>query len=118
MGVQRFSKLLRLMSVVELLKLNRKDFIAKKCKLLLPQNEGRQYAMTFHAEEEMTDDNLSIFDTERIVFTGKIVERQKDHNTKEWKYIVEGETISGSMAVVVGKLSITGKLVIITVYKM
>ena len=53
----------------------------------------RQYVMTFHAEEEMTDDNLSIFDVERVVLTGKIVERQKDQNTKEWKYIVEGETI-------------------------
>lgn len=77
----------------------------------------RQYVMTFHAEEEMADDNLSIYDIERVVFTGKIVERQKDHNTKEWKYIVEGETISFGMAVVVGKLSITGKLVIITTYK-
>ena len=77
----------------------------------------RQYVMTFHAEEEMTDDNLSIFDIERVVLTGNIVERQKDHNTKEWKYIVEGETISVGMAVVAAKLSITGKLVIITIYK-
>ena len=65
----------------------------------------------------MADDNLSIFDIERVVLTGKIIERQKDQNTKEWKYIVEGKIISGAMAVVVGKLSITGKLVIITVYK-
>ena len=78
---------------------------------------ARKYVMTFHAEEEMADDNLSIFDIERVVLTGKIVERQKDNCTKEWEYIVEGKTISTSMAVVVGKLSITGKLVIITVYK-
>jgi arginyl-tRNA--protein-N-Asp/Glu arginylyltransferase len=77
----------------------------------------RKYVMTFHAEEEMADDNLSIFDIERAVLTGKIVKRQKDKSTKEWKYIVEGKIISTSMAVVVGKLSITGKLVIITVYK-
>ena len=77
----------------------------------------RKYVMTFHAEEEMADDNLSIFDIEHVVLTGKIVERQKDKSTKEWKYIVEGKTISASMAGVVGKLSITGKLVIITVYK-
>jgi len=77
----------------------------------------RKYVMTLHAEEEMTDDNLSIFDIERVVLTGEIVERQKDKSTKEWKYIVEGKTISTSMAVVVGKLSISGKLVIITVYK-
>jgi len=77
----------------------------------------RQYVMTFHAEEEMADDNLSIFDIERIVLTGQIIERQKDDNTKEWKYIVEGETIASGIAVVIGKVSITGKLVIITVYK-
>ena len=77
----------------------------------------RQYVMTLHAEEEMADDNLSIFDVERVVLTGQIIERQKDKNTKEWKYVVEGETIEFGMAVVVGKLSITGKLVIITVYK-
>ena len=77
----------------------------------------RQYVMTFHCEEEMADDNLSIFDIERVILTGKIVVRQKDQKTKEWKYIVEGETISVDMAVVVCKLSITDKLVIITVYK-
>lgn len=77
----------------------------------------RQYVMTFHAEEEMADDNLSIFDIERVVLTGKIIEQQKDNNTKEWKYIVEGKTISADIAVVVCKLSITGKLVIITVYR-
>ena len=77
----------------------------------------RKYVMTFHAEEEMADDNLSIFDIERVVLTGKIVERQKDKSAKEWKYIVEGKTISADMAVVVSKMSITGKLVIITVYK-
>ena len=27
----------------------------------------RQYVMTLHAEEEMADDNLSIFDIERVV---------------------------------------------------
>jgi arginyl-tRNA--protein-N-Asp/Glu arginylyltransferase len=76
----------------------------------------RQYVMTVHAEEEMTDDNLSVFDVERVILTGSIVERQKDQDTTEWKYLVEGETIAGELAVVVAKISITGKLVIITVY--
>jgi len=76
----------------------------------------RQYVMTLHAEEEMTGDTLSIFDVERGILTGRIIERQKDHATTEWKYLVEGETITGSLVVVVAKLSITGKLVIITVY--
>jgi len=33
-----------------------------------------------------------------------------------WKYLIEGETVAGSPVVVVAKLSVTGKLVIITVY--
>jgi hypothetical protein len=43
----------------------------------------RQYVMTIHAEEEMAGDNLSIFDVERVVLTGSIVERQKDQDTAE-----------------------------------
>ena len=77
---------------------------------------SRQYVMMIHAEEEMVDDNLSIFDVERVFLTGSIVARQKDQNTAEWKYLVEGGTIAGDLAVVVAKISITGKLVIITVY--
>jgi hypothetical protein len=42
-----------------------------------------QYVMTLHAEEEMSDDNLSIFDVERSLLTGEIVERQKDAVTGE-----------------------------------
>jgi hypothetical protein len=77
----------------------------------------RNYVMTLHAEEEMNDDNLSIFDVERIILTGKIIVRQEDKQMAEWKYLIEGDTISNGMAIVVSKLAITGKLVIITVYK-
>ena len=76
----------------------------------------RQYVMTLHAEEEMNDDGLTIFDVERGILTGEIVERQKDQSTSEWKYLVEGQTVKGDTVVVVNKLSPTGKLVIITVY--
>jgi uncharacterized DUF497 family protein len=76
----------------------------------------RQYVMTVHAEEEMANDNLSIFDVEHVILTGEIIERQKDRDTGEWKYLVEGETIAGDLAVVVAKLSVTNKLVMITVY--
>lgn len=78
---------------------------------------SRQYVMTLHAEEEMDEDGLSIFDIESIILTGKIIERQKDAETTEWKYIVEGETIEGNSACVVGKISVTSKLAIITVYR-
>ena len=78
---------------------------------------NKQYIMTLHAEEEMDDDNLSIFDIEHIVLIGRIIERQKDQMTKEWKYLIEGESFSNDLTVVVVKLSITGKLMFITVYK-
>ena len=77
----------------------------------------RQYVMTLHAEEEMDDDGLSIFDVERGILTGEIVERQQDRVSGEWKYLVEGETVASAPLVVVTKLSVTGKLVIITVYR-
>ncbi len=77
---------------------------------------GKQYLMTLHAEEEMTDDSLSIFDIEHIILTGSIFERQKDQVSGEWKYLIEGNTIQAGIATVVAKISITGKLVIITVF--
>ena len=76
----------------------------------------RQYVMTLHAEEEMDDDELSIFDIERYILTGKITERQKDTVTKEWKYVIKGQSVSGDKIGTVAKLSLTGKLFIITVY--
>lgn len=77
----------------------------------------RQYVMTVHAEEEMDDDDLTIFDIENAILTGAIIERQKDRKTKETKYLVRGQTLDGKRVVTVAtKLGRTGKLVIITVY--
>ena len=76
-----------------------------------------QYVMTLHAEEEMDDDSLSIFDVESIILTGEILERQKDRKTREWKYLVRGQVLSGEMAIVVCKIGPTEKLIVITVYR-
>lgn len=76
----------------------------------------RKYVMTLHAEEEMADEGLTIFDVERGILSGKIIERQKDADTSEWKYLVAGKTLKNDRVVVVTKQSPTGKLVIITVY--
>jgi hypothetical protein len=76
----------------------------------------RQYVVTVHAEEEMASDGLTIFDVERAILTGEIVERQKDSATGEWKYLIQGQDIGGDEVIAVAKLSVTGKLVIITVY--
>jgi hypothetical protein len=77
---------------------------------------NRQYIMTLHAEEEMNEDGLTIYDVERGILTGKVLERQKDKVTTEWKYRIGGETIGGEGIEVIAKLSPTGKLVILTVY--
>lgn len=75
-----------------------------------------EYVMTIHAEEEMENDALSIFDVENGILTGEIVERQKDRETDEWKYLVAGKNLDEDGIVVVAKLSLTDKLIIITVY--
>jgi hypothetical protein len=76
----------------------------------------RQYIMAVHAEEEMDEDDLTIFDVERCILTGGIVDKQKDPETKEWKYLVKGHSLTGHEVITVTKLAPTGKLVIITVY--
>ena len=73
--------------------------------------------MTLHAEEEMDDDRLIIYDIENCILTGKITERQKDRVTAEKKYRIAGKTINGDSIEVIAKLSLSGKLVIITVYR-
>lgn len=77
---------------------------------------NREYIMTIHGEEEMDNDSLSIFDVERCILTGKILERQRDKVSAEWKYRINGKALAGGEVEVVAKLSPTGKLVIITVY--
>lgn len=76
-----------------------------------------QYVMTLHAEEEMSDDGLSVFDIEYGVLTGLIAERQRDSAASEWKYLVRGQTLGGEPIVIVARLGATGKLVIITVFR-
>ena len=78
--------------------------------------DGR-YVMTLHAEEEMDNDDLEIFDVENVVWTGRIVGRQRDRETGEWKYLLKGQALSETTVVVVLKLSPTGKVVILTIYK-
>ena len=76
----------------------------------------RHYVMTLHAEEEMSDDGLTIYDVEHCILTGEILERQKDKVTAKWKYRLRGQAIVGGKVEMIAKLSPTDKLVIITVY--
>ena len=75
-----------------------------------------QYIMTVHGQEAMEDDELTIFDVERCSLTGKISERQRDRQTGEWKYVVQGEAVGGDDVVAVAKIGGSGRLVIVTVY--
>ena len=77
----------------------------------------RQYAMTLHAEEEMSEDGFTVFDVERAILTGEIVERQEDRQFSEWKYMISGQSIYSEPLTVVAKISSTQKLIIITVYR-
>ena len=76
----------------------------------------RHYIMTVHAVEEMEEDKLTVFDVENCLLTGTVIERQRDRETGEWKYIVRGLSLADSPFIVVAKIGLTGKLVIITVF--
>ena len=76
-----------------------------------------EYVVTLHADEEMDEDELSIFDVERAILDGDIIERQQDKYPSEWKYIIRGQTIADSYIIVVVKIGTTGKMVIITVFR-
>ena len=77
----------------------------------------RRYVMTTHAEEEMENDDLTILDMESIVLTGSITGSQRDPLRAERKYPIKGRTTGGDTATAVARLSPTGKLVIITVFR-
>ena len=74
------------------------------------------YVVTLHAVEEMDDDQLSVFDVERAVLAGSIRKREKDEVTGENKFHLLGSAVDGREIELIVKLSVTGKLVIITVY--
>jgi hypothetical protein len=74
------------------------------------------YVVSTHAADELEDDNLSILDLENVVLTGQIIERQRNRNTRETKYVIQGSTLDGVAAEVVAKVGHTGRLFIITVY--
>jgi len=76
----------------------------------------RNYVVSYHAAEELEDDNLTILDLENIVLTGQVVERQRDPRTEEGKYVIGGHACDGRQAETVVKIGFTGALVFITVY--
>ena len=77
---------------------------------------AQQFVVTIHADEEMEEDRVTWSEVESILLTRNIVERQKDRETREWKYVFLGKAADGRRIVVVTKLSPSGKVVILTVY--
>jgi len=43
----------------------------------------REYVLTIHARREMIDDGFTIYDIERGILNGEILERQKDQLTAD-----------------------------------
>lgn len=77
----------------------------------------RQYVLTLHAEEEMDNDDLTIFDVENVILTGELFQQQRDRKTSEKKYLVRGKTLRNrESAVVVSRFGFVERLVILTVY--
>ena len=74
------------------------------------------YVVSIHAAEELEDDNLSILDLENIILTGRIIERQRDRQTRETKVVNQGRTLDGREAEAIAKIGPAGTLYIITVY--
>jgi Zn/Cd-binding protein ZinT len=75
------------------------------------------YVLTGHAVKGLRDDNLTKFDVESIILSGQLVERQRDRQTRQCKYAVQGRTLDGKDAEVVVKFEFgTGRLYVITAY--
>lgn len=89
------------------------DRVLRRMQALVRASE---YVVTLHGHEEMEADGLTVYDVEHVILTGRVVERQRDRRRKEWKYVVEGETLEGEAAVVVSRIGPTGKLVVLAVY--
>jgi hypothetical protein len=75
------------------------------------------YVMTTHADEEADADDFSVFDVESVILTGKIVERQKESETGEWKYVISGDAVDGKPLSVITKFGASGQMLyILTIY--
>jgi hypothetical protein len=75
----------------------------------------RNYHLSWHAEEEMMDDNLERSDIENGILRGRI-ERKLTKDIRGTRYRIEGPTKDGRMIHVVCRFREDSSLVIITAY--
>ena len=75
------------------------------------------YDMTYHAVEEMAEDELGILDIESVFLSGKVIRRERD-DPRGIKYVLRGMARSRAISIgVVGRFKETGIFLIITVYR-
>jgi hypothetical protein len=78
---------------------------------------NRQYDLTAHAFEEMSEDLLDVEDVEIAVQNGQIVKVEKG-DPRGTRYVVEGLAADGVTPVgVVGRFTSTSRYLIVTVYE-
>ena len=70
----------------------------------------------FHAANELDDDEISVLDVEQIILTGDIIQRQRDPQTRQRKYVIRGDTLAGAAACCVVKVGPTGQVVLVTTW--
>ena len=70
-----------------------------------------------HALVAIAHDRLTREDAEYCILNGKIIERQKDRVTGEFKYLISGLSEDGSDIEVVAKITLVGDTYVITVYR-
>ncbi len=69
---------------------------------------ARQFVITLHAVEELEDEGFSVLGLEHAILTGEIATRQKDADTREWKYLIKGRSLSDDELVVVSSVLLCG----------
>ena len=76
-----------------------------------------RYDLTFHAVEEMAEDNLDINDIENAILNGSIRKTEMD-DPRGPRYTVVGPSVDGTTQVgVVGRFKETQVFLVITVYE-
>ena len=74
------------------------------------------YELTSHAKLEMQADDFSIKDVKQGIYSGRIVERQRDPATST-KYCISGKATDGRKLRIICRLTVLGYLRIITVFE-
>jgi hypothetical protein len=75
----------------------------------------KDYYISWHAEEEMMDDNLERADVVNAILKGRI-ERKLTHDIRGTRYRIEGPAKAGRVIHVICRFKEDSNLVIITAY--